>query len=70
MKTKRPKKPSWKGGESVTAFDATAQAMSMDGWQPAVVREVLWEDGAWWVRVIFENGGRSSILKPEGVRAR
>ena len=59
--------PKWKVGASVVAFDASARAQGINPWRSAVVGEILREDGAWWVRVVFE-GGRSSILKPDGVR--
>jgi hypothetical protein len=67
-KTKKTKRPGWKQNERVSAFDVSAQAFGMEPWRPAKVREVIFEDGVWWVQVVFEDGGRSSILKPEGVR--
>lgn len=60
--------PGRKKDDEVVAYDAAARAQGADPWQPARVTEVLFEDGAWWVRVTFKNGGRSSILRPEGVR--
>ncbi len=66
MKDKSPL--SLKVGATVTAFDAAANAMGLEPWREAEVLGHLHEDGAWWYEVEFSDGGRQSILKPEGVR--
>lgn len=59
--------PAYSVGDAVTAFDAAAEAMGGEPWQPATVVCLLWEDDAWWVNVRFA-GGRSSLLDPVGVK--
>lgn len=56
-------------GAIVMAWDVAAQAMGLPPWGRAEILGHLREDGAWWYEVKFEDGGRQSILKPEGVKA-
>ncbi len=64
----KPKKPEWKVGARVSAFDVSAQAFGVKPWRSATVKDVLFEDRAWWVEVTFEDGGRSTWpLFSEGI---
>jgi len=57
-------------GETITAYDAAAEAMGYSPWQMAEVTGHLYEDGLWWYEVRFCDGGRSSILRPKGVQSK
>ncbi len=55
-------------GETVTAFDAAANAMGLHPWREAKILGHLFEDEEWWYEVGFSDGGRQSILRPAGVK--
>lgn len=61
-------KPVVRRGQRVAAYDAVAEHYGIDPWRTAKVVRVLYEDDGWWVEVIFDDGGRQSILHPRGVR--